>query len=185
MTTPLPADGLDTRSADDHPDAPDDGVPTRGTALLAAVRAIGSATDAYRRAVATEAGLGTADLVALSLLHRQQPQQPVRIGDWTGLTPGSVTALLDRLENRGYVTRVRPTHDRRILQVNLTPAGRALGDAVINALLPTMDAIADDLGPAACEIVLTAFAKINAALTALAADPGLGLPSRDGDRTSS
>jgi DNA-binding MarR family transcriptional regulator len=173
--TPPPADSVDTQPDDVRPGAPDGAVPA-GAALLAAVRAIGSATDAYRRAVATEAGLGTADLVALSLLHRDQPQQPVRISDWTGLTPGSVTALLDRLETRGYVTRARPAHDRRILEVNLTPAGRALGDAVINALLPTMDRIADELGPSACEIALTAFGKINAALDELAADPRLGLP---------
>lgn len=180
--SPSPEDGVDTKLDDVDPG----GAAPEGAALLAAVRAIGSATDAYRRAVAAEAGLGTADLVALGLLHRNQPQQPVRIGDWTGLTPGSVTALLDRLETRGYVTRVRPTHDRRILQVNLTPAGRALGDAVINALLPTMDGIAEELGPSACEIVLTALGKINAALDELAADPRLALPDRPvrgGDRT--
>jgi DNA-binding MarR family transcriptional regulator len=150
------------------------------------VRAIGSATDAYRRAVAAAAGLGTADLVALGLLHREQPQQPVQISGGTGLTPGSVTALLDRLESRGYVRGVRPTHDRRILQVSLTPAGRALGDAVIDALLPTMDDIADELGPAACQIVLTALGKIHFAFEELAVDPRLGLPGppRAADRTA-
>ena len=142
-----------------------------GAAILAAVRAIGSATDAYRRAVVTASGLGAADLATLSLLHREEPQQASRIGASTGLTAGSVTALLDRLEAGGYVTRTRPDHDRRSLQVQLTPAGRELGDSVINALLPTMDHIADELGPDGCELVLATFAKINTALAELAADP--------------
>lgn len=147
-----------------------------GAALLAAVRAIGSATDAYRRAVIAESGLGTADLATLSFLHREEPQQANRIAESTGLTPGSVTALLDRLEAGGYVTRIRMDHDRRSLQVQLTPMGRAVGDAVINALLPTMDRIAAELGPEGAQVVLSTFAKINAALNALAADPQLRLP---------
>ena len=102
---------------DDGPRAAD------GAALLAAVRAIGACTDAYRRAVATAVDLGTADLVALSLLQREEPQRASQIGEWTGLTPGSVTALLDRLESRGFLTRIRPTHDRRSLDVCLTPEG--------------------------------------------------------------
>jgi DNA-binding MarR family transcriptional regulator len=173
-----------------RPSEGDDSIPPNdasvgGAALLGVVRAIGSATDAYRRAVAAAVGLGTADLVALSLLHREQPQQAGQIGEWAGLTPGSVTALLNRLEARGYVTRIRPTHNRRSLQVRLTPAGRALGDAVINGLLPTMDRIADELGPTACRNALSAFQKINTALDDLAADPRLNLPATAADPVES
>jgi DNA-binding MarR family transcriptional regulator len=147
-----------------------------GAAILAAVRAIGTATDSYRRAVIAECGLGTADLVTLSLLQREEPQQAGRIGESTGLTPGSVTALLDRLEDGGYLTRIRTDHDRRSLDVRLTPTGRALGNAVIDAVLPAMQRIADELGPDGCRIVLTAFGKISATLNELATDPQLRLP---------
>lgn len=150
-----------------------------GSAILTAVRAIGTRTDAYRRAVAAEVGLGAADLAAISLLHRQEPQRASQIGELTGLTPGSVTALLDRLQGRGYLTRIRPDHDRRSLQVCLTPAGRALGDAVINALLPTMDRIAAEVGPDRVSIALTVLEKINAALEGHAADPQLHLRGPD------
>lgn len=152
---------------DDSPRAGD------GAALLAAVRAIGASTDAYRRAVATAVDLGTADLVALSLLQREEPQRASQIGEWTGLTPGSVTALLDRLESRGFLTRIRPTHDRRSLDVCLTAEGRALGAAVINALLPAMDRIAAEVGPHGCRTALAVLEKIIAALGDLAADPQL------------
>src|SRR5689334_5505948 len=66
-------------------------------------------TDAYRRAVVAASGLGAADLATLSLLHREEPQQASRIGASTGLTAGSVTALFDRLEAGGYVTRWPPS----------------------------------------------------------------------------
>jgi DNA-binding MarR family transcriptional regulator len=164
----LDGHGLESDDADLRQDG--------GAAILIAVRTIGARTDAYRRAVAAAVDLGTADLVALSLLQRQEPQRASQIGEWTGLTAGSVTALLNRLEARGYLTRMRPDYDRRSLEVCLTPAGRALGEAVINGLMPTMDRIAGELGPQGCGIVLTALDKINAALEELADDPQLDLP---------
>jgi DNA-binding MarR family transcriptional regulator len=41
-----------------------------------------------------------------------------------------VTRLLDRMEARGLVTRARGTTDRRVVQVRLAAAGRALVDAL-------------------------------------------------------
>jgi DNA-binding MarR family transcriptional regulator len=144
-----------------------------GAALLAVVRAIRASTDGYRRVVAARFGLGAADLAALSLLQRQEPQRAGQIGEWTGLTPGSVTALLDRLEARGLLTRIRPAHDRRSVEVGLTPEGRALGDAVIDGLLPAMDRVAAEIGPDGCRLVVAALRTVNAALDGLSADPRL------------
>ena len=41
-----------------------------------------------------------------------------------------VTRVLDRMEPRGLVARTRGTSDRRVVTVRLTPAGRALVDAL-------------------------------------------------------
>ena len=109
-------------------------------------------------------------------LQRKEPQRASQIGEWTGLTPGSVTALLNRLEDRGFLIRIRPDHNRRSLEVFLTPEGRALGDAVIDGLLPTMNRIAGEVGPEGCRIAVAVLGKINAALDSLAADPRLNLP---------
>jgi DNA-binding MarR family transcriptional regulator len=37
-----------------------------------------------------------------------------------------LTRLLDRLESRSLVARQRQTQDRRVVQITVTPAGRAL-----------------------------------------------------------
>ena len=36
--------------------------------------------------------------------------------------------MLDRMAERGWVERVRSTHDRRAQHIHLTPRGRALAD---------------------------------------------------------
>jgi DNA-binding MarR family transcriptional regulator len=151
------------------------GAPTvEAVAVLAALRDIGAGIDSYRQAMAVQAGLVTADLIAIGLLHQDEPLRAGQIGERTGLTPGSVTALLNRLESRGYLTRVRPDHNRRSLQVSLTPAGRTLGDALVANLLPALSAIVEDIGPSECAAVLGVLERITTALTTIAAYPGLG-----------
>ena len=39
--------------------------------------------------------------------------------------PGAMTRLLDRLEKRGFLRRVRSPHDRRAIRLELTEKGRA------------------------------------------------------------
>jgi DNA-binding MarR family transcriptional regulator len=43
---------------------------------------------------------------------------------------GAITRLVDQLEKRGLVERVRSTSDRRIVNLSLTAAGRALAKSL-------------------------------------------------------
>jgi len=44
--------------------------------------------------------------------------------------PGAMTRALDRLEAKGLVARVRSSEDRRVVNLELTEAGRALAERV-------------------------------------------------------
>ncbi len=46
-----------------------------------------------------------------------------------------ITRLVDRLEARGLVCRERQNHNRRVVQVGLTPSGEALLDAMADRVL--------------------------------------------------
>ena len=59
----------------------------------------------HNQAVAARVGLGASDAQVLSLLTVNGPMTPSQIASLTGLTTGSVTALLDRLERGDYVRR--------------------------------------------------------------------------------
>jgi DNA-binding MarR family transcriptional regulator len=48
--------------------------------------------------------------------------------------PGAMTRLLDRLEGKGIVRRVRTADDRRTIQLELTDNGRALYPKIIAAM---------------------------------------------------
>lgn len=49
-----------------------------------------------------------------------------QVADELHLTPGTMTAMADRLIYKGYVERIRDQHDRRVIRLKLTNKGRVL-----------------------------------------------------------
>lgn len=64
------------------------------------------------------------DVFLLQFIGIHGEQTPKGIAAFTGLTSGSVTSMLDRLERAGLVRRARSTMDRRVVLVSLTPETR-------------------------------------------------------------
>jgi DNA-binding MarR family transcriptional regulator len=90
------------------------------------VRALILAAEEYQYAFARRVGIGMRDASALGHLFHTGPQNPSQIAVRLNLTPASVTALADRLDAAGYVSRTPHPRDRRQSVLALTPAGTEL-----------------------------------------------------------
>lgn len=77
-------------------------------------------------------GLTESQFGVLEILLHRGPRSPRELKDKLLTTGGNVTMVVDNLEKRGWVERVRDAVDRRRLSVRLTPAGRR----VIEGLFP-------------------------------------------------
>lgn len=86
--------------------------------LIDAARSVHAAIDAVDIAISDALGIHRNDLRCLNLLEKG-PLIASEIGKQTGLTSGSVTALIDRLEQAGFVQRGRSPLDRRIVEVSI------------------------------------------------------------------
>ncbi|EFE67840.1 MarR family winged helix-turn-helix transcriptional regulator [Streptomyces viridosporus] len=76
----------------------------------------------FNQALADHLGLHPTDLQCLNLLTLEGgPVTTGRIAELTGLTTGSATRLVDRLERAGYVVRERDEGDRRRVLVATVP----------------------------------------------------------------
>jgi DNA-binding MarR family transcriptional regulator len=53
--------------------------------------------------------------------------------------PGAMTRALDRLEAKGLVARVRSSEDRRVVNLELTDAGRGLAEVVPGVLAEVLN----------------------------------------------
>ena len=73
----------------------------------------------WSQALASRLGIHPTDLEVLDLLGRYGPVTAGRIAELTGLTTAAVTAVVDRLERRGWAHRRRDTIDRRKVYVDL------------------------------------------------------------------
>lgn len=100
----------------------------RGENLADLVREHSSAVMRYAVATAKRMGLEASELAALEHLQAAGPMTLGRLGERLSMSPGAVTALVDRLERKGYVERIPNPKDRRSALVRETQAG--LGESL-------------------------------------------------------
>ena len=84
---------------------------------------------------------------ALEMLYHLGPQHQHALGQKLFTSKGNVTVMVDRLERRGLVRRERDAHDRRLVGVHLTDAGRELVQAILPGHVQTIVALMSALGP--------------------------------------
>ena len=92
--------------------------------LMSEIRAYQRATDDMDESAARHLGVNRNDGKCLDVLEERAPMTAGALAEELGLTTGAITSLLDRLEQAGYVRRVRDTADRRRVLVELTPLAR-------------------------------------------------------------
>ena len=90
--------------------------------MLKAMRAL----TRYAAAGIEGTGLGDSDFRVLEVLLHKGPLPVNTIGPIVDLTPGSISIAVDRLFEKGLVSRVESSEDRRIRIVALTPLGKDL-----------------------------------------------------------
>jgi len=72
------------------------------------------------RRVAAKSGLRDSDLDVLDVLDRAGPQSPTTLARKLSIHAATMTGVLTRLEQYGWVTRVRDVIDRRSVQIQAT-----------------------------------------------------------------
>jgi DNA-binding MarR family transcriptional regulator len=113
------------------PEPPADGArPERAdleVAFLAAMRQTGALMQLMTQAAADRVGINATDMQCLNILSFRGQMTAGELAKATGLTTASITGVVDRLEEAGYVTRERDAHDRRRVVVKIV-LDRALRD---------------------------------------------------------
>ena len=87
------------------------------------VREHSSAVIRHAAATAKRMGLEASELSALEHLQAAGPMTLGSLGERLSMSPGALTALVDRLEKKGYVERLPNPKDRRSALVRETEAG--------------------------------------------------------------
>ena len=91
------------------------------TSIDTSLRAISIGSFLFQSSLAADLGLHPTDLQAIHLLGGTSGRSAGELAESLGLTTGSTTALIDRIERLGYVKRTRDENDRRKVVVTLNP----------------------------------------------------------------
>lgn len=97
----------------------------RAQSSLIALRRILRVTEMNERMLARRSGVSTPQLIVMQIIADTGEATLKTIAARAGVVQATATALIDRLEARGFAQRERGSTDRRQVFVSLTEAGRA------------------------------------------------------------
>jgi DNA-binding MarR family transcriptional regulator len=98
--------------------------------VMSALRLAVLAVERSRRATAAELNIGISEMAALGHLHHDGALTPSDLGNRLNLSSGTMTALVDRLEETGLARRTPNPEDRRSHLIEITDDGSTKTRAV-------------------------------------------------------
>ncbi|MEU0565839.1 MarR family transcriptional regulator [Nonomuraea sp. NPDC005983] len=127
------------------------GVAAQRERLAKGLRAYGASFTELGRRFAALLGVHSTDAFALleiaSSEARGAPLSPALLSRRISLSSGAMTALLNRLEQAGYITRSREHTDRRIVTLRSSARVRELADDFFRPVNERQDAILSQYPP--------------------------------------
>jgi DNA-binding MarR family transcriptional regulator len=117
-------------------------------------------------------GISMAQLHVLHLVESHGEMAMSRLADMLDVSLSNATGLIDRVEERGFVERIRVPADRRIVMVRLTPAGVQMLDEIEVVREQILRGVLDQLDPAQLAGVASAMGALRNAVAATLTAPG-------------
>ena len=110
--------------------------------IIYSIRRLMQAGELYSKELNKIYNISSAQLNCLIALHENGPLSPSQISRLIMVNSSTVTGIIDRLEHKELVKRLRISADRRIITIELTKNGKLLAE---NAPPPIQTKIIDGL----------------------------------------
>ena len=117
-------------------------------------------------------GISMAQLHVLHLVESHGEMAMSRLADMLDVSLSNATGLIDRVEERGFVERIRVPADRRIVLVRLTPSGVQMLDEIETVREQILRRVLDHLDATQLAGVASAMVDLRNAVAASLTGPG-------------
>ena len=115
--------------------------------LTRATRRLDMALAEWHGELREKMGMSASEFLAFSRLAMDDSQGPSELSRSLHLTTGAMTAVLDRLAERGHLERVRHPSDRRKVVLRLTPKAHEAARAQLHPMVTQITELAASLTP--------------------------------------
>ena len=112
------------------------------------LRRLVQADEMFNKELYKKYSVSQPQLTCLLALHEYGPLPTSKLAKYMMVKPSTATGIVDRLEEKGLVTRQRSLLDRRVVTIELTDAGKSLAE---EAPLPIPGRVVDGLNRLAVE----------------------------------
>jgi DNA-binding MarR family transcriptional regulator len=140
----------------------------RAVHVLQAFRLYRAAEIAMRRRTRESMSMGENELLVLRYLLKaateQRPVSPTELTRYLGVSTASTTAIIDRLEKSGHVTRVPHPTDRRSIHIVATAESDAEVRATLGRMHDRMMAAVLDMSPEESAVVIACLSRLQDAV---------------------
>jgi DNA-binding MarR family transcriptional regulator len=102
--------------------------PDKVKEIIFLARKLMQGAEMYTKELNKKYSVTSAQLNCLLALHENGPLPPSQIAKHMMVNSSTVTGVIDRLEQKGLVTRQRNSPDRRIINIQLTPGGEKMAE---------------------------------------------------------
>ncbi|WP_111655705.1 MarR family winged helix-turn-helix transcriptional regulator [Isoalcanivorax indicus] len=149
--------------------------------VLIALRRIIRATDMYSRRLSKVAGLTAPQLLVMQAIAARDEMTMGDIADEVSLSQATITTILDRLEKRELIQRLRGSTDKRRVYARLTDEGKTLLERAPTPLQEEFIARFAGLSDWEQSLILSSLQRVAAMMNADAIDasPVLDLGAMD------
>jgi len=110
--------------------------------IIYSIRRLMQAGEHYTKELNKIYNVSAAQINCLLALHENGPLPPSQIAKHVMVNSSTITGIIDRLEKKDLVKRLRISRDRRVITVELTRTGKILAE---NAPSPIQQKIIDGL----------------------------------------
>ena len=111
-----------TSSPGERPDVTGD----RTKGIIFSIRKLMQARELYTKELEKKYHVSAPQLNCLIALYENGPLPPSQIARHIMVKSSTVTGIIDRLEQKGLVKRLRNSPDRRVITIELTETGKGL-----------------------------------------------------------
>ncbi|RDW16236.1 MarR family winged helix-turn-helix transcriptional regulator [Oceanobacillus chungangensis] len=105
-------------------------------------------------------GMKSSDFAVIEAVYSKGKQTIRQISEAVLINTGSITYVIDKLENNGLVERINCKEDRRVVYIQITDKGKELMDEIFPKHQQVIESLFEGISAEEKEIVINVLKKV-------------------------